>query len=53
MSAVAQPYAHMIQQEKENRTLREDLTKENRELRDRIAQLEARTPATGAPAAAR
>ena len=31
---------HAIQQEKENRELRENLTRENQELRDRLARLE-------------
>lgn len=39
---------HLIQQDKDNRELRENLTKENQELRDRIAQLEAHAAASGA-----
>jgi phage shock protein A len=42
---------HMIQQDKENRDLREHMTqqeKENKELRERLAQLETRAASSSA-----
>ncbi len=42
---------HMIQQDKENRELRENLTKENQELRDRLARLEKGATTDSASAA--
>ena len=44
---------HMIQQEKENRELRENLTKENQELRERLARLEKGAPTDSAPGMAK
>jgi hypothetical protein len=44
---------HAIQQEKENRELRENLTRENQELRDRLARLEKGAAADSTPAVAK
>jgi len=44
---------HMIEQEKENRDLRENLTKENGELRERLARLEKGSTANLTPAVAK
>jgi hypothetical protein len=44
---------HMIQQDKENREARENLTRENQELRDRLARLEKGAAADSTPAVAK
>ena len=44
---------HAIQQEKENRELRENLTRENQELRDRLARLERGAAADSIPVVAK
>lgn len=44
---------HAIQHEKENRELRENLTRENQELRDRLARLEKGAVADSTPAVAK
>ncbi len=44
---------HAIQQQKENRELRENLTRENQELRDRLARLEKGAAADSTPAVAK
>jgi hypothetical protein len=44
---------HMIQQDKENREVRENLSRENQELRDRLARLEKGAAAGSTPAVAK
>ncbi len=44
---------HAIQQEKENRELRENLSRENQELRDRLARLEKGAAVDSTPAVAK